>query len=439
MAHNSPIDQVESRSYEDTAQLTAATAAAVTAAQIISNIQQQSNLNMPWNSDKLHEQNSQSNLMALQVATAAAAAAISNQNHMNNNYIHRQPPSTACSPRIICSICGDKASGKHYGVHSCEGCKGFFKRTVRKDLVYTCRDLGQCIVDKRQRNRCQYCRYHKCLKNGMKREAVQEERHKYKYKIDHDRLSPTNSCEFKEELKEVQFSNDLDDDLTLTSDEKSFLIEINTAEETYNPETINNSANTDSTEILFESIETQLNRTPKWAKSIKYFSELETDDQVNLLRANWQDILCVSLVHRSTSYENMLHLANGRIFDPTECTDENLKYLINRLQEEIIIIFRELEVDRIELALLKVIILFDPEAKNLKNVAKINEIREFAWLLLSKYCRRDQFYDDPTRFANLLLRLPPIRSWVLRGAKNLISIKASNAFDNVLLEAFVIN
>ena len=56
----------------------------------------------------------------------------------------------------------------------------------------------------------------------------------------------------------------------------------------------------------------------------------------------------------------MLHLANGRIFDPTECTDENLKYLINRLQEEIIIIFRELEVDRIELALLKVIILFDP-------------------------------------------------------------------------------
>ena len=77
----------------------------------------------------------------------------------------------------------------------------------------------------------------------MKREAVQEERHKYKYKIDQDRLSPTNSCEFKEELKEVQFSNDLDDDLTLTSDEKSFLIEINTAEETYSPETINNSAN----------------------------------------------------------------------------------------------------------------------------------------------------------------------------------------------------
>lgn len=54
---------------------------------------------------------------------------------------------------------------------SCEGCKGFFKRTVRKDLTYTCRDNRDCIIDKRQRNRCQYCRYQKCLNVGMKREG----------------------------------------------------------------------------------------------------------------------------------------------------------------------------------------------------------------------------------------------------------------------------
>ena len=61
---------------------------------------------------------------------------------------------------------------------SCEGCKGFFKRTVRKDLTYQCRDNRDCVIDKRQRNRCQYCRYQKCLAAGMKREAVQEERQK---------------------------------------------------------------------------------------------------------------------------------------------------------------------------------------------------------------------------------------------------------------------
>ena len=64
-----------------------------------------------------------------------------------------------------------RLAGKHSGVYSCEGCKGFFKRTIRKDLTYSCRDNKDCTVDKRQRNRCQYCRYQKCLAMGMKREG----------------------------------------------------------------------------------------------------------------------------------------------------------------------------------------------------------------------------------------------------------------------------
>ncbi|MEQ2203161.1 hypothetical protein XENOCAPTIV_025790 [Xenoophorus captivus] len=84
-----------------------------------------------------------------------------------------QPSGTALSlTKHICAICGDRSSGKHYGVYSCEGCKGFFKRTVRKDLTYTCRDNKDCVIDKRQRNRCQYCRYQKCLAMGMKREGT---------------------------------------------------------------------------------------------------------------------------------------------------------------------------------------------------------------------------------------------------------------------------
>lgn len=75
--------------------------------------------------------------------------------------------------QVYCRICGDRASGFHYGVHSCEGCKGFFRRTLKKDLVYKpCRDNSQCRIDAGSRNKCQYCRYQKCINAGMSQNAV---------------------------------------------------------------------------------------------------------------------------------------------------------------------------------------------------------------------------------------------------------------------------
>ncbi|KAM8890990.1 nuclear receptor subfamily 2 group C member 1 isoform 2-T5 [Spinachia spinachia] len=75
-----------------------------------------------------------------------------------------------------CVVCGDKASGRHYGAVSCEGCKGFFKRSIRKNLVYTCRSSGECAINKLHRNRCQYCRLQRCISLGMKQDSVQCER-----------------------------------------------------------------------------------------------------------------------------------------------------------------------------------------------------------------------------------------------------------------------
>uniref|UniRef100_A0A8D3AAY8 Nuclear receptor subfamily 2 group C member 1 n=1 Tax=Scophthalmus maximus TaxID=52904 RepID=A0A8D3AAY8_SCOMX len=75
-----------------------------------------------------------------------------------------------------CVVCGDKASGRHYGAVSCEGCKGFFKRSIRKNLVYTCRGSGECAINKLHRNRCQYCRLQRCMALGMKQDSVQCER-----------------------------------------------------------------------------------------------------------------------------------------------------------------------------------------------------------------------------------------------------------------------
>ncbi|KAM5201157.1 nuclear receptor ROR-gamma isoform 2-T4 [Hipposideros larvatus] len=73
---------------------------------------------------------------------------------------------------IPCKICGDKSSGIHYGVITCEGCKGFFRRSQHCNVAYSCTRQQNCPIDRTSRNRCQHCRLQKCLALGMSRDAV---------------------------------------------------------------------------------------------------------------------------------------------------------------------------------------------------------------------------------------------------------------------------
>ncbi|XP_030646750.1 nuclear receptor subfamily 5, group A, member 5 isoform X2 [Chanos chanos] len=75
-----------------------------------------------------------------------------------------------------CPVCGDRVSGYHYGLLTCESCKGFFKRSVQNNKHYTCAERQSCPMDPAQRKRCPFCRFQKCLAVGMKREAVRPDR-----------------------------------------------------------------------------------------------------------------------------------------------------------------------------------------------------------------------------------------------------------------------
>uniref|UniRef100_A0A3Q3LTW6 Nuclear receptor subfamily 1 group D member 1 n=1 Tax=Labrus bergylta TaxID=56723 RepID=A0A3Q3LTW6_9LABR len=80
---------------------------------------------------------------------------------------------------LLCKVCGDVASGFHYGVHACEGCKGFFRRSIQQNIQYKkCLKNESCTIMRINRNRCQQCRFKKCLSVGMSRDGEYPSREK---------------------------------------------------------------------------------------------------------------------------------------------------------------------------------------------------------------------------------------------------------------------
>ncbi|XP_045216476.2 uncharacterized protein LOC123566440 [Mercenaria mercenaria] len=75
-------------------------------------------------------------------------------------------------PFGICRICRDKATGLHYGVATCEGCKGFFKRSITKQEKFKCHFGGSCDVNPKTRSQCKACRFKRCLETGMSVDGV---------------------------------------------------------------------------------------------------------------------------------------------------------------------------------------------------------------------------------------------------------------------------
>ncbi|XP_012219780.1 ecdysone receptor isoform X2 [Linepithema humile] len=72
----------------------------------------------------------------------------------------------------LCLVCGDRASGYHYNALTCEGCKGFFRRSITRNAVYQCKYGNNCEIDMYMRRKCQECRLKKCLTVGMRPECV---------------------------------------------------------------------------------------------------------------------------------------------------------------------------------------------------------------------------------------------------------------------------
>ncbi|RUS86260.1 hypothetical protein EGW08_006002 [Elysia chlorotica] len=309
---------------------------------------------------------------------------------------------TSDGAKRLCLVCGDVASGYHYGVSSCEACKAFFKRTIQGNIEYSCPASGDCEITKRRRKACQACRFQKCLGVGMLREGVRLDRvrgGRQKYKRSSDcqtHVQPVLPVIIKKSCLDLSDNKVLSMLLTLESQMEVL------------------SANIDSSidsEVKFmaaasDLADRELVMTISWAKQVPGFSGLSLVDQMMLLQHSWLEILMLSLVFRSCPYKGQivfaddLHLSESMV--ETLGFPAELDSLVRKLCKK----FSHLKVSREEFVLLKAITLC-----NIDIVAEVGEcvghLQDQLQDALSD-CVKAMYGPNTRRLGQLFLLLPPI-------------------------------
>ncbi|CAF0926195.1 unnamed protein product [Brachionus calyciflorus] len=104
-----------------------------------------------------------------------------------------------------CKICDDKSTGIHYGISTCEPCKGFFKRSLLRHPEYKCNKSQSCSILPRKTKKCKFCRWHKCLKEGMSVDKIRMGRIPNSIKKHKVNNSIQNLSEINENIKILEF------------------------------------------------------------------------------------------------------------------------------------------------------------------------------------------------------------------------------------------
>ena len=244
---------------------------------------------------------------------------------------------------VECVVCHDKSSGKHYGQFTCEGCKSFFKRSVRRNLTYQCRSAKNCPIDQHHRNQCQHCRFKKCIKMGMRREAVQRGR---------TPMLPTAKSSLKQR-PESSLSSD-QSDFCANKHSCQSLIALLPSVQT------NDLMNNFSSKTILNIFE--------WTLSMPIFGMISANDRFELLMNAWPELfvlfsaqstieideLRLSASNKSSdeNEQDAKETENDDLFADEENSFENFKFQLARI--------RSLNLDYDECNYFKAIVLFNP-------------------------------------------------------------------------------
>uniref|UniRef100_UPI00358EE91C nuclear receptor subfamily 2 group F member 1-A-like isoform X2 n=1 Tax=Myxine glutinosa TaxID=7769 RepID=UPI00358EE91C len=257
-------------------------------------------------------------------------------------------------PNVECVVCGDKSSGKHYGQFTCEGCKSFFKRSVRRNLTYTCRANRNCPIDQHHRNQCQYCRLKKCLKVGMRR----EDRSVFLFAaVQRGRLPPT-----QHPNPALQYALVNGDPLNGHSYLSGYISLLLRAEpyptsrygsQCMQPNNIMGIENICelAARLLFSAVE--------WARNIPFFPDLQITDQVALLRLVWSELFVLNAAQCAMPLHVAPLLAAAGLHASPMSADRVVAFMDHiRIFQEQVEKLKALHVDSAEYSCLKAIVLF---------------------------------------------------------------------------------
>lgn len=335
------------------------------------------------------------------------------QTQGSNDHAMKKPTESLKSR--ICAVCGDKASGFHYGVQSCEGCKSFFKRTIQKQLQYTCVEDKECKIDKINRIRCQYCRFQKCVTLGMLKEAVREDR------------APGGRPRIKslltlKEHQETYGSSQMI--LELIQARPDSVPSIKFDSHSYS---IHDLYQFHTVEILMEVAVQELQMIIKWAKQLSSFNSLDSDDQISLLNEAALELWVFRICQRSSPHQGFVVFAKEVVWH----VDYQSHVVIGQWVSLLLMYARKmqtLQLDMAEFACLSTILLFTQEpSSKLRNYNAVEDNLKQAICCLKDYIKCS-YPEKTNRFAQILLKMPSLREVCINAKRQSLFAKSFASF-----------
>ncbi|XP_048196739.1 progesterone receptor [Perognathus longimembris pacificus] len=283
-------------------------------------------------------------------------------------------------PQKICLICGDEASGCHYGVLTCGSCKVFFKRAMEGQHNYLCAGRNDCIVDKIRRKNCPACRLRKCCQAGMVlggRKFKKFNKVRVVRALDGVALPPSVGLPSEGSALGQRITFSPSQEIQLVPSLINLLMSIE-------PDVIyagHDNTKPDTSSSLLTSLnhlgERQLLSVVKWSKSLPGFRNLHIDDQITLIQYSWMSLMVFGLGWRSYKHVSgqMLYFAPDLILNEQRMKESSF-YSLCLTMWQIPQEFVKLQVSHEEFLCMKVLLLLNTiPLEGLRSQSQFEEMR----------------------------------------------------------------